>query len=487
MKTSQKKSKLVTIITATVATLGVAAVLYGVAFSTGLIQKNATALTVGDHKIDSIEYRYYYTNAKANLINQYGSYMAQNGVDLNKPLEKQNYTEDQTWGEYLHNSATAELGEVYAFYQEAKNANYQITEAIQIELDASIAAFESAAKDASQDTETYVKSIYGKNMSFDKFKEILTNRYYAIGYIRDTQSSTEVTEEDIQKYYEENPNKLEVVDYNFFSIPFETVEGDEAKTLENKENAKKLAEEMIAKVTTPSSFADLAHEYAPAEKKPYYADKTVTYINGGAIAEDAGPISEWVIDPARVTGDKTVIEGEKEHTAVLFTRKYLDEYKSVSVRHILIMPETADTHTHEGDAPHSDDEFDADAKKKAQEVLASYLSGDKTEDSFAALAKEHSQDTASVPDGGLYKDFIKNTMVAEFEDWSFDPARKAGDTEIVKTDYGYHIMYFVGEGTEGWKVKASDTIKEERFNKFFEETVAKYENKLHKFGASMAY
>ena len=36
-------------------------------------------------------------------------------------------------------------------------------------------------------------------------------------------------------------------------------------------------------------------------------------------------------------------------------------------------------------------------------------------------------------------------MVAEFNDWCFDSERKVGDHGIVKTTYGYHIMYFVGQ------------------------------------------
>ena len=35
-------------------------------------------------------------------------------------------------------------------------------------------------------------------------------------------------------------------------------------------------------------------------------------------------------------------------------------------------------------------------------------------------------------------------MVTEFNDWCFDSARKTGDVDIVETEYGYHIMYFVG-------------------------------------------
>jgi len=36
-------------------------------------------------------------------------------------------------------------------------------------------------------------------------------------------------------------------------------------------------------------------------------------------------------------------------------------------------------------------------------------------------------------------------MVVPFQDWCFDAARKTGDTGIVETQYGYHVMYFVGD------------------------------------------
>ena len=35
-------------------------------------------------------------------------------------------------------------------------------------------------------------------------------------------------------------------------------------------------------------------------------------------------------------------------------------------------------------------------------------------------------------------------MVTAFNDWCFDAARATGDTAIVETEYGCHVMYFVG-------------------------------------------
>ena len=42
-------------------------------------------------------------------------------------------------------------------------------------------------------------------------------------------------------------------------------------------------------------------------------------------------------------------------------------------------------------------------------------------------------------------------MVAAFNDWCFDSSRKPGDTGIVETTYGYHVMYFVGNTEQTYR------------------------------------
>ena len=83
----------------------------------------------------------------------------------------------------------------------------------------------------------------------------------------------------------------------------------------------------------------------------------------------------------------------------------------------------------------------------AQAILDQWLAGEKTEDSFADLAKEKSADGGSASNGGLYTDLTKDTnFVQPFKDWYLDSSRQAGDTGLVKSDYGYHVMYFSGSG-----------------------------------------
>ena len=66
-------------------------------------------------------------------------------------------------------------------------------------------------------------------------------------------------------------------------------------------------------------------------------------------------------------------------------------------------------------------------------------------------------------------------MVEEFNDWCFDEARKPGDTDIVETSFGYHIMYFVQKTDDFyWKVKALEEIRSDRMFDVIEELTTAY-------------
>ena len=87
----------------------------------------------------------------------------------------------------------------------------------------------------------------------------------------------------------------------------------------------------------------------------------------------------------------------------------------------------------------------AAARAEAEAILNEWKSGDATEESFASLANAKSDDVdPENPNGGLYEDIYPGKMVAAFEDWCFDN-RKAGDTGIVETEFGCHVMFYAGD------------------------------------------
>ena len=143
----------------------------------------------------------------------------------------------------------------------------------------------------------------------------------------------------------------------------------------------------------------------------------------------------------------------------------------VNVRHILIMPEGATSDTIRTEE-FSDDAWAA-GEQRAKDILEMWKKGEMTEESFAALAKEHSEDGGSKDNGGLYEDVSQGQMVTEFNDWCFDAGRQPGDFDIVKTDFGYHIMYFC-QSRPQWKDYAREDLLAQMSNDFVEETAARY-------------
>lgn len=144
---------------------------------------------------------------------------------------------------------------------------------------------------------------------------------------------------------------------------------------------------------------------------------------------------------------------------------------TVDVRHILITPESTPVDGSTTGETTISDEAWADAEAKAKEILSQYLAGDKTEDSFATLANENSQDPGSNTNGGLYTGVSQGQMVEAFDAWCFDDGRQVGDTDIVKTSYGYHVMLYCGSATV-WQEQVKNDILTEKTNNFVEEALA---------------
>ena len=157
---------------------------------------------------------------------------------------------------------------------------------------------------------------------------------------------------------------------------------------------------------------------------------------------------------------------EEEYAAQGLTK----ESKTVNVRHILIMPEGADSSTIRTET--FSDEAWAWAETESQRIMDLFLEGDLSEDSFAQLAMEHSAD-GSAANGGLYTGVEEGQMVQNFNDWCFDSARKVGDYGIVKTEFGYHLMFYSGEDLL-WMAACESDVLNEKAENFLNSAVEQY-------------
>ena len=93
------------------------------------------------------------------------------------------------------------------------------------------------------------------------------------------------------------------------------------------------------------------------------------------------------------------------------------------------------------------------------------------EDTFAALATIHSDD-GNKSEGGLYEGVYPGQMVTSFNDWCFDEARKAGDHGLIETEYGWHLMFYVGDNEQSYRdYMVSNDKRAEDMEKWFDDII----------------
>lgn len=146
------------------------------------------------------------------------------------------------------------------------------------------------------------------------------------------------------------------------------------------------------------------------------------------------------------------------------------EDKYVDVRHVLVMPEGADSSNIRSET--FPEEAWETAKAEAEQLLADWEQGDKSEESFAQLAMDHSDD-GSASTGGLFTNVAKGQMVEAFETWCFDESRKPGDYGMVETEFGYHLMFFV-DSRPVWKEYVESDMMNQRANELLEGILENY-------------
>jgi hypothetical protein len=82
-----------------------------------------------------------------------------------------------------------------------------------------------------------------------------------------------------------------------------------------------------------------------------------------------------------------------------------------------------------------------------------------TEEDFIDMAIQYSNDPGSSANGGLYQYLNAETnFVPEFVNWYMDENRQIGDYGLIKTDYGYHLMYCSDIVAEWYAVAEMDLL-----------------------------
>lgn len=447
----QKKNFWKWIVGIVAAVIAVALIVIALTLNTSYFADRNVALTVGGHEVTAAVYNYFYRTVYANIASSYGS-------DSNTL----SYLAD-----YITEQANKQVRDTYAIYDAAVSDGKGMSEEVQSHINEDVEQLrETAVNLGYPNLDAFLAASYGQGCNERNYREFLQIQEIASRYAQEDQEtfSTELTQEKFDEYYRNNILNFDTVSFRWFLVPVA-----EKRDMDATEAAAKTMETMI--YTDVPGFTKMAHELANEEEQEYYADEDATLVKDEKINYVDNELRDWMADSARVEGDTLVVRSSNDlgtYVACFLSRDD-HNYPTVNVRHILV---TA--------ASDADEETKTAAREKAQGYLDAYLDGDKTEDSFAEIATAHSEDNAS--NGGLYENVTPGQMVPAFNDWCFDADRKAGDTGIVETEYGYHVMYFCGEGENArWKM-VTDEMKNNHYTAWVMRLTEDYDIEVNENG-----
>lgn len=466
----------------------------------GFTEKNTVAVTVGDHEINAVTMSYYYNNTMNNigsLVDQYGasaSMLAPYYIglecpsDLSKPLDEMVKDEEtgETWADYYVNSIYETIQQNYALYDAAQKAGFKLPDDARASIDAEMAELkDTALQYGFPDTDSFLRALYMNGASAKSYKNFLTVQHTASAYYSHYQESLEYTDEDYRAHDKDIYNEFSSYSYNQYTFSYTQFRGEGTKgeddkvtyTAEEDEAGREGAKAAAESLLTATSKDEVATLVEAMEKKPSVSNVEKRLYS--TIKSSNEEQAKWLADKDRKEGDialfpvvTTDAEGKEitnSYVVLVFVERDDNLGKLDNVRHILITPDEIDSSLTGEEKTKAQEEAKAAAKKAAEDLLAQWKEGEATEESFIALAKEKSEDTGSAAEGGLIEEIHRDSgLVTNFKNWAIDDSRKVGDTGIVDSDYGYHIMFYVGEDEVNYRdtlVKAELVHEEmERWN-----------------------
>ena len=461
-------------------TLGTIAVVLLIALifflDSGVLYTRTTALTIGDESYSPAEVNYYYANEYHNMVNQYGNYISMFGLDTSSGisgLDKQScpMLENGTWRDYFLQSAKTNMAQVKALTDYAKAHDISLTEEEIAEVDASIAQLSEYAKTGGYSSaNNLLAANYGNGVTTTLVRQASLDTALASKVYNETYDALSYTADELEAGYQSFNGDEDLFDFMLYTVTAAVDEGEEAPSDVAKVEAHADAEAVSMAYTDGTDIEDIQERFEVAVESQFEGEAPTlrSAVHGSSLNT---LYKEWLLDAARQAGDVSVFDDDSGSSVVVFLSRSDNHYPTANVRHILVKAEASEDGTYS-------DEAKAAAKARAEEILAEFEAGDKSEESFATLATLYSEDDGSKTNGGLYENVAKGQMVQEFNDFLF-AGRKSGDTGIVYGENGnyagYHVMYYVGEGRQYSDILAEDSLRTADMQAWMEEATAGYE------------
>ena len=486
------------------------AVILGVRFvrTSGIIEKNTVAATIGDRKLNTVEMNYYYIDAINEFYNQWTEYYSSNadtylkaiyGLDTALPLNQQ-YTDEaktETWSTYFINQAVAQAQSDFAMYDLAVKENFKLSESAQASLDSTISMLETYAviygyRNANQ----YLSAIYGSGATLKSYKEYYERSLLASEYYTAHEDTFVYTEEQRNNYQADKAATFNSYYYTSCYMTYTDfrvgTKGEDGKTTysdaqndEGRQKMKEYAEKLAAEITNKEELENAIKEAPVAEGKKLSVTEEKNILHGEVSIEE---LRTWLSDASRKAGDvaaipnvSTVTDADGKESKVT-NGYYLVIFNSVSdnttamadIGYIFVPYQGGVKDTESGETVYSQEDKDK-TKTAADSYLKQWKDGAKTVASFEELANKLITDKKATS-GGLFENLnpsSTNSFDQEIVDWALDATRTANDTTIVEADDGFYIILYTAKSKLNYRHFMIDNeMRSADYTKWYNDAIA---------------
>lgn len=411
---------------------------------------NGTYFQVDGEKVSQVEFDYNYGLVSNNFLSQNASYLYYMGINMSGDLSKEMYSDTLTWKDYFEQLAAENIGRTKGLLKEARaeGFDYDVTQDYEI-FEKNLERAASAAGVSSKD---YIRQMYGNYATASRLKPYVEEGLYLEAYAQKVQEKLSPSEEEIEKYYQENKSDYDRVDYYVLivnaQLPTEPTEladpvDDAAAAGEGTDSE--------AAYTPSQAEIDAAMEAALAQAQESESQvKTLGELKEGSTKTEAMyMLRDWLFDDVRKEGDTTVIEDSSGHRYYVleFRQRYLDQSPSVDLRIL------------------------AASKEKAQSILDEWKQGEATEESFAAICDKYNE-IPTAARGGLYEGLTSSSgLPQEIADWFLDSARSEGDAAVFSPEgmESSYVCYYAGFNEPSWFLSIKASLINQKLNDYMQE------------------
>lgn len=469
----EQKDRLTMAVYTVVAVVVLAAAVALMFWRSGVLQRGMTALDLNGTKYTAADLQFVYNNLYSNYANQYY-------FDPSTSVKKQVYNSEsgQSWYDFLVEETINALTEQASLAAMAASEGYTLSADAQAQMNSTISQLNTSwISGGYSSRDAFIQANMGPYMSYDRLVELLNQQYLASDYAAAKLDAITHSDADYEACYAENADELDTIVYTQFTfqalVPTTDEQGNtlemtdaekSAKLEELKQEQKSLAEELKAKLEAGTDAAALEEEYSD---KLY--NSSISRHTTGSNAQYS-TYGDWLLDSARKSGDITLSENDTGsafyYYVALYEDRMRDEEPTHNVRHLLVRAGAANS----TETP-TQEQYD-EAEEKANSLLEEWKSGEANEETFSSLVTTKSDDTGSRSSGGLISNITSTSSYVEaFRNWAIDPVRKEGDTGLVKTEYGWHIMYYVSTNDPIWRQSVTSKLNDQDYEQLTADAV----------------